>query len=125
MKNRHANYAFGWSARIITILYALFLAIYAADVFEERAGFWETTLAMIIHLLPCILILLILWFAWKNEWVGGIFYLILGGAYITAYWGRFSFQIFLVIAGPLILIGILFWITWFTQKRITAGGKPS
>ncbi|MGQ0603506.1 MAG: DUF7670 domain-containing protein [Anaerolineales bacterium] len=47
-----------WIPRILTILFAGFVSLFALDVFVEGYGFWETLLALLMHLIPTGLILL-------------------------------------------------------------------
>jgi len=61
--------------RILCILFILFLAVIALDVFEEGRGFWGTVLALIMHLIPNFVLTLILILSWKREWIGGILFL--------------------------------------------------
>ena len=121
MKVNQYHTFFAWAARIIAMLFALFLGIFAADVFNESNDFWSTTLSLGIHLIPSLIILLILWFAWKQEWVGGILYILLGFAYVIWSQGRFNWTVYLVIAGPMFLIGILFWLSWINHRKYHKG----
>ncbi len=101
-----------WSPRALSILFALFISIFALDVFGERYNFWNTVLALAIHLIPSIIILLFLIIAWRWEWIGGILFLILAGFYIDMAWGRFPLSVYFVVAGPMVIISILFFVNW-------------
>lgn len=101
-----------WAPRILGILFALFISIFALDVFELNAGFWKTTLGLSIHLIPTALILVILALAWKREWIGTIGFIALGILYIYLSWGRFPLSVYFLISGPLFLLGILFMVNW-------------
>ena len=46
-----------WSPRILGILYAGFITMFAADVFDERLGFWKTVVALLMHLIPTAIVL--------------------------------------------------------------------
>src|SRR5664280_249579 len=59
MKTSTKRFLF-WTPRIICILFACFISIFALDVFQENHGFWNTLLALLIHLIPTGLLLLIL-----------------------------------------------------------------
>jgi len=67
-----------WSPRILCLLFAAFISIFAADAFGEGYGFWKTILALLIHLIPTGIILVILAISWRWEWVGGILFIALG-----------------------------------------------
>lgn len=107
-----------WTPRITTILFALFISIFAFDVFENNLSFWQTVLALLIHLIPTFLIFLILALSWKWEWIGGAAYILLSFIYIFWAWNRFPLVVFLLIPLPLFLIGVLFLIGWFNKKQI-------
>ena len=38
-----------WTPRILGILFAVFLNLFALDVFGEDHGFWKTILTLLIH----------------------------------------------------------------------------
>lgn len=107
-----------WTPRVVTILFALFLSIFAADVFEGNYGFFETILALFMHLIPVFIILIVLAVSWKNEWIGGVLYISLALIYIFASIGKFHFSVFWVIPLPLIVVGVLFIIGWFKRTEI-------
>jgi hypothetical protein len=113
-----------WTPRIATILFALFLSIFAGDVFEQGYGFFELILALFMHLIPTLLILIILAVSWKWEWVGGILYIALGVYYIIISWNRFEKDVLLIIPTPLIILGILFLIGWFKRAEIRLTKTP-
>src|ERR1039458_1105158 len=63
-----------WSPRILSIAFAIFLSLFALDVFNEIHGFWQTVLAFSIHLIPAMVIVAVLIVAWRWEWIGtGLF----------------------------------------------------
>jgi hypothetical protein len=100
------------------ILFALFLSIFALDVFGTGAGLWATLLALVIHLLPVGVLVIGLIFAWRWEWVGTLFFLGFGFWYLVAFWGRFPGSVYWVIAGPAFLVGILFLVDWFYRTEL-------
>lgn len=97
-----------WTPRILGILFAAFVSLFALDVFEEGYGFWEALAGFAIHLIPTAIVLIVLAIAWRWEWVGGILFIALGTAYIVATRGGEHWSAYLLIAGPLVLIGLLF-----------------
>ena len=106
-----------WLPRVLTILFAAFISVFALDVFGEGHGFLETTLALLIHLVPTALIIAVLVMAWRWEWVGAVLFSALGLWYLIAAWGRFHFSVYLVICGPLFLVGALFLVNWLYRLR--------
>ncbi|MFC1687931.1 hypothetical protein ACFL0L_05160, partial [Patescibacteria group bacterium] len=43
-----------WTPRILSIVMVCFISIFAFDVFDGDNTFWETALALFMHLLPSI-----------------------------------------------------------------------
>ena len=107
-----------WSPRALSILFALFISIFALDVFSEGYDFWKTLLALTIHLIPSIIILLFLIIAWRWEWIGGIVFLILAISYIVMAWRRFPLSVYIVIAGPMVIKSILFFVNWKYKAEV-------
>jgi hypothetical protein len=119
MKGRVKRFLF-WTPRILCLVFAVFVSLFALDVFGEGYGFWETILAFLIHLIPTGIILAVLAISWRWEWVGGILFIALGTAYIVTTWERSRWPAYLAISGPLFLIGVLFLVNW----RYKAGLRP-
>jgi len=107
-----------WLPRVLTILFALFISIFALDVFGEGLGFWKTVTALLIHLIPTVVILLLLAVAWRRDWVGAIAYISLGVLYLVIAWGRFHWSAYAAISGPLLLIGLLFFLGWLYRAKL-------
>ena len=107
-----------WTPRILSILYALFISVFALDVFGEGNGFWGTALALVIHLIPTFLLVAILLLSWRREWIGGIVYLVLAFAYVVFTWGRFPWPTYAVIAGPLMVTSGFFLFDWFHREGL-------
>ncbi len=104
-----------WTPRILAILFALFLSVFALDVFAEPNGFWPTLLALLMHLVPSAIVLVVLVIAWRWEALGAALFCALGIVYLILEWGRFAWTAYAFISGPLILIGALFLIDRFRQ----------
>jgi hypothetical protein len=104
-------------ARIAAIAYALFLSIFALDVFEPGLSAGQILTALGMHLLPSLAILLFLWIAWKNPLIGGMLFILVGIAYIIEAGGQ-SFLTYLLIAGIPILIGIFFLWGYRQNRRV-------
>ncbi|MCF8262345.1 MAG: hypothetical protein K9J12_16340 [Melioribacteraceae bacterium] len=107
-----------WFPRILAILFALYLSLFALDVFNEPLPFLELAIALIMHLLPTIGVFAILIFTWNYEWIGGTLFILSGVGYVLMSWGKFPTSTYLVIAGPLVVIGIFYWINWIFRKQI-------
>jgi len=99
-----------WSPRILGILVALFLGVFALDAFGEGQGFVEALPAFLIHAAPAFLLLLAVAVAWRWEWVGGVVFIALAALYTVTTLQRVDW--ILAIAGPLFVVGSLFLVSW-------------
>ena len=107
-----------WTPRVFGILFAVFLSIFALDVFTEETGFWEELLALLIHLIPTYMVLLVLLFAWKREWLGAILFTALAVFYVVLSGGRQHWSAYVVISGSLVVISILFLLNWIFRAKL-------
>jgi len=96
-----------WSPRILSICLAIFISLFALDVFSEDYSPGETVLALLIHLIPTFLIIIMSIIAWYREGIGGILFIALATSYVIMNgWRNW------IIPGPIFLIGILFLVSW-------------
>ncbi|MGC9523249.1 MAG: DUF7670 domain-containing protein [Anaerolineae bacterium] len=102
-----------WTPRVFGILFAIFISIFALDVFSEGYGFWETLVALFMHLVPTLLVVIALIVAWRWEGIGAALFIALGVAYLVM--SRIESW---VISGPLLVIGALFLISWIVTRRL-------
>jgi hypothetical protein len=107
-----------WTPRVLCILFAMFLSLFALDVFSEGYGFWKTILALLIHLVPVYIVVIVLVIAWRWEWVGAILFIGLGLFYIVFVWGRFPLVAYVAMSGPLFLVGVLFLFNWIYRAQL-------
>lgn len=117
-----------WTPRVVSIAFIAFLGLFAADVFGQGYGLLKTVGALLMHLIPNFVLLIVLIVSWKREWVAAIFYPALGLVYLVWAWGRFDWQAYLFISGPLFLTGLLFLLGWQDRKRkrpASIPGQPS
>jgi len=105
---RSAKQILFWSPRILGILIAVFVSLFALDVFGEGYSTKETIVALAMYLIPTFVILVVLGIAWRWEWIGGFLFVALGVLYITLFWEPSNLPAYLIISGPLFLTGILF-----------------
>ncbi len=117
MKTATINLIILRSARILTILYAGLLSIFSFDVFESKESVWRILLAFLLHLIPTWIILLTLWISWKRAWVGAIIFFLLACAYIIIAWGKFRWPAYCLIAGPLFIMSLLYFISWKNRNK--------
>jgi hypothetical protein len=116
--NASTRRALFWTPRILTVAFALFLALFALDVFDEGYSIGETVAALFMHLIPNFLLVAILIVAWRREWVGAILFSGLGVFYLVMTWGRMHWGAYLGISGPLFLMGLLFLLNWIYREEI-------
>lgn len=109
-----------WTPRVLGICFALFLSLFALDVFGAGYGFWGTLLALLIHLLPVFALLIGLALAWRWEWIGTVIFCGFSLWYLFAFGGRFPISVYWLIAGPPVIVGLLFLIDWFYHAEIRA-----
>jgi hypothetical protein len=107
-----------WTPRVLGILFAIFLSMFALDVFSEDYGLWQTIGALLIHLVPTYLVVIVLVIAWRWEWVGAILFIALAVFYVVWAWARFPLVAYLSISGPLILVGVLFLFNWIYRAQL-------
>jgi len=116
--NTSIKRALFWTPRILCILFAMFLSLFALDVFSEGHGFGETILALLMHLIPVYIVVIVLVIAWRWEWVGAILFNTLAVFYVVWAWGRFHWSAYLGISGPLVLVGVLFLFNWIEREQL-------
>jgi hypothetical protein len=110
-----------WTPRAICIAFAIFLGLFALDVFREPYGFWKTLMALFIHLVPVYIVLAVLALAWRWEWIGAAGFAGLAMWYAASVGHRHP-DWAVVIAGPLLLIAALFFVNWLKHDELRA--KP-
>ena len=107
-----------WMPRILCLVFAGFISLFALDVFQEGLGAWRTTLALLMHLIPTFLILIVLAVSWRWEWVGALLFTGLALLYLLTSWGRLHWSAYVVISGPLFLLGVLFLLNWIWRAEL-------
>jgi hypothetical protein len=108
-----------WAPRSLCIVIALFLAMFALDVFGGGGGFWHVALALVLHLIPSLLVLLFLALTWRREWVGALLFFALAAFYAVSTWDRpFARSAIPLISGPLALTGALFLVNWRNRRKL-------
>jgi len=107
-----------WTPRVLCLLFAAFISLFAFDVIGESRGFWPTALALLMHLIPTGILLVLLAVSWRWEWVGGVLFPALGIFYLVTFRGRFHWSAYMAIAGPLLLVGALFLLSWRQRKNM-------
>ncbi len=114
-----------WSPRIICILFIPFIMMFSLDIFEHAHSAKDIAIGLFMHNLPAIVLGLVLWTAWKREWIGSVVFAGLGVFYIWWAWGKFDWTAYAFISGPLFVMSILFMIGWFYRKEIKGTGSET
>lgn len=111
-----------WLPRVLAIVFTLFLGLFALDVFGEGYGFWEAVGAFLIHLIPNFILIGVIILAWKRPWTGAIFFVLLAVAYMVMVRGnQMHWTTFLVIPLPMMVVSLLYWLSWQKSKQVEAG----
>ena len=114
-----------WAPRILAILFAIFLSVFALDVFEETKGFLETLTALTLHLIPAFLVVVLLVLAWRWEMIGVIGFAGLAISYVVLFWRRFPLVTYAMISGSMLLMSVLFLLSWRHRNRVGTGGQQT
>ena len=107
-----------WAPRVLGVVVALFLGTFALDAFSPDRGFWASLPAFLVHLAPTLVLLTVVALAWSRPALGAIVFLGLALLYALATI-RHADWIF-VIAGPLALVGALYYLSWVDGRASTA-----
>ena len=104
-----------WAPRVLCILFAVFLSMFALDVFSEGYGIGETILALLLHLIPVLLVAIALMIAWRWAAVGAFTFIAIALLYVVSSRGESW-----IVSVPLLLVGVLFLLDWRygTNRRV-------
>lgn len=109
-----------WLPRILSIVLACFISVFALDVFAEHLSFLQTILALTMHLIPTFIMIAAIVIAWRWEWVGAAVFGALGAIYIAQTLPRHHPDWILIIAGPALLVAALFLADWIKRTEVRA-----
>lgn len=113
-----------WTPRVLGLFFALFVGIFALDVFGQGYGFWGTLGALLIHLIPVYVLLIALAIGWRWEWAGALLFAGFSVWYLIMSWGPFPWMAILVAAWPLaapaLLVALFFLIDWLYGPKLQA-----
>lgn len=118
------NHLLFWSPRVLGLLFALFVSLFALDVFGQGYGFWGTLGALLIHLIPVYVLLIALAIGWRWEWAGALLFGGFAVWYLVMIWEPAPLIAILIgalpIAAPALLVGLLFLLDWFYEPKLQA-----
>lgn len=108
---------FVWAARILAIVFAIFLLLFSFDVFEGSASVWEKLFGFAMHSLPTVAIALLLAISWNRPDYGAVSFFLLAVLF-TLYFGTYdSPETFLILSVPFVLIGALFLVAYLLGRK--------
>jgi len=106
-----------WSPRILSLAFVLFLSLFALDVFGEYTG-WDLIIALFMHLLPSFVLLIVIAISWRYDLVGAIAFLSSAAFYVYVAGLDHPWSWYAFISGPAAIVGILFLVSWFQNKKL-------
>ncbi len=105
-----------WSPRILGAIFILFLMMFSLDIFMPGLSAGQKAVGLFVHNIPALVLLVILIISWKREIVGGVVFVLVGIIYLLMQIMNPAFEWYqlpwsFIIAGPALLIGVLFIIS--------------
>ena len=100
--------ALEWSPRVLGILTAVFLGLFALDA-GSPTGF-------LVHLLPTLILLGVVALAWRRPWLGALAFALLAVLYAVS---TRRIDWFLAIGGPMLIVGALYLASWHWREGRT------
>jgi hypothetical protein len=110
--------ALHWTPRVLGILFAVFISLFALDVFEEGEPLGRMLLGFAMHMIPTALVVIAVLVAWRWPAIGGLLFIALGVAYAWMVYGGETAWAMVAISGPLLLVGLLFVVDHFLRGRL-------
>ena len=107
-----------WVPRILAMVFALFVGLPALGAFSVGIPFRQALGPFLLQLIPAALVLIALTVAWHRERLGALIFASLGLLYIVFTWGAFPWFAYLVIAGPPLLLAVLFMVSWVWRGEL-------
>jgi len=96
-----------WSPRVLGLVFAFFMSLFATEIFNEGYSILKTTIGFLIQLIPALIILGFTAIGWKKNGWGAVLFTILAITYIL-YFKNQPWQTYAIISTPLFIIGVLF-----------------
>jgi hypothetical protein len=104
-----------WAPRLLSMAFAVFISLFALDVFSEESGAKNILVALAIHLIPTAVAVLFTALSWRRPWIGALTFTAAGIYYLSTNMRHPSWIV--TISGPLFVIGALFFADWIMIKR--------
>jgi hypothetical protein len=113
--------------RVAGILLALFVSLFALDVFDMEGTIWMKIGAFLIHAAPAIFLLVLMVLAWRWEWVGALAFGLAALAFMVTVFmagGIMGMGNFFLFVLPSTAIALLFWFNWRWKGELGARQEP-
>lgn len=110
---------FIWIPRVLMILFGAFMLLMSFDSFDGNASIWQKLLGFLIHNLPLIVLMLIVWQTWHRPFLAGVFLLVLSATFTYFFRNRDNVLALLVVGGTPVLAGILFIVAHYLRGTKT------
>jgi hypothetical protein len=112
-----------WAPRVVGIGLAVFLALFAADIFMEDRGILGTLVAIMMHLVPSIVVLALVFVGWKHEGLAAVGFVALAILYAATMRERLAW--IALVSTPLAIVSALFFYSWWVRTRRPMSGTRS
>lgn len=112
-----------WAARLLAVLFALFLSLFALDVFGEYDSLGLTLVALFMHLIPSMLVLAAVAVEWRWPVIGAVAFMLLGITTVFFFRTYEEAITMIIISAPLFFISALFY--WDTHRRSYFSERPA
>jgi len=106
-----------WMPRILGLLFAAFISLFALDAFGTGDPLWQEVVGFLIHMIPTVLVIGAVIVGWRWPLMGGVLCLGLGLLYVAVAWGRTSWAAYAAIVGPIWVTGALFFLDGFLSNE--------
>ncbi len=106
-----------WSPRLLSIAFALFISVFAFDVFDAPGGFWMHFLALGLHMVPTFFLAVVMLLAWRWEWIGCVAFAACGIAY-SIWAAHRNVEWIFVLGLPMFIIAALYLASWIKRVPI-------
>ena len=113
-----------WIPRALGLLVSLFIAAFALDAFAAGKPLPQAAADFAIHLIPGLVLLSIVIASWRREWIAGVTFILAALVYSTAI-ARGRVDWMLIIAVPLLGVGLLFLGSWFGRRAFHGDLTPT
>jgi quinol-cytochrome oxidoreductase complex cytochrome b subunit len=114
----HTRTVLVWAPRILGFAVCLFLSLFALDAFGSGKTVAQALPDFAVHIAPMAILAGVVAVSFKWELVGSFIFTGLSAAY--AYFARSHPSWILAVSGPLVIVGILFFMSWLDRRQRTA-----